>query len=755
MQRRAARPASRPLLRRLPPVGMPPAALVLTAVVSVQIGSGLATRVFGQVSSAGMTGVRLWSAALLLAVFGGRGLIRALRATVAARAWGDGAVIVAFGFSLAVMNFSIYQSFARIPLGIAVTIEFLGPLGVAVVSSRRVIDLLWVGLAATGVLLLAAGGSQLARPPAAGQHGPASVAAGVIFALVAGAAWAAYILLSRSTGRRFGGSAGLTIAMLVAAALVTPAAVTAGRALLRPQVLATGVAVGVLSSVIPYRLELDALRRIPARVFGILMSLEPAVAALAGLVMLGEALSAAEWAAIGSVVVASAGAARSGAAGGSPEKRVAATHVRGRPSWPRSSAVPLAPTIVSVPANIVPANAVPAGAVPVSTVPAAPGVADVHAGPDALIAPDAARVPARVGLPAAVSAAAPAGAAGPAAGLPRPPGRTAAARRRLPGWAGVLIAPSVRAMRGFALAGIAAAAAIILTGAAVRLSQSGLGCPDWPACTARSVVASGTTGSSLLHRWIEFGNRLVTIAIFLAAAAVCTAAVRFRDADGRRRRDLIWLGAAQPAAIVVQAVLGGVVVLTGLNPVWVSIHFIASMTLVAAAVMLYVRSGEGTGRPRVLVRPEVRLLAAGVVAVVALMLAAGTVVTGTGPLAGARSVARYHLPLTGVSQLHADIGWLLAGLVIALALSLRLSDAPRRARRLGAALLALVLAQGSVGYSQYFSGLPAGLVWVHVTGSVLIWITALLLLFALRDRAATPAEPASATVTQAAARLPR
>ena len=133
-------------------------------------------------------------------------------------------------------------------------------------------------------------------------------------ALLAGAAWAAYIILSRATGRRFPGASGLTIAMLVAAVVIVPVGVTAGRgALLRPSILATGLAIGLLSSIIPYTLELEALRRVPARVFGIWMSLEPAVAALVGLVMLGEALAVSEWAAIVCVMVACAGAARGSA----------------------------------------------------------------------------------------------------------------------------------------------------------------------------------------------------------------------------------------------------------------------------------------------------------------------------------------------------------------------------------------------------------------------------------------------------------
>jgi len=306
-----------------------------------------------------------------------------------------------------------------------------------------------------------------------------------------------------------------------------------------------------------------------------------------------------------------------------------------------------------------------------------------------------------------------------------------------------VLAPSPAVMRRIALAGVAASAAIILTGAAVRLSQSGLGCPTWPQCTGHSLVASGDTGDSLIHRWVEFGNRLVTLAIFVISVIVSVAAWRFRDGlGGGRRRDLVWLAAAQPGAIMVQAVLGGIVVLTKLNPYWVSVHFLASMALVAATVALYVRCQE-PGRParpappvRPLVRHEVRVIALGLVAVVGLMMMAGTVVTGTGPLAGARSVPRYSLPLAAVTQLHADIGWLLGGLVIALVLSLRLGSAPRRAVRLGWLLVGLIFAQGAVGYAQYFSGLPAGLVWVHELGATSIWITVLLLPYALRDRGA-------------------
>lgn len=295
---------------------VPPPVLVLTGIVSVQVGAGLAARLFTEVPPAAVTGLRLWTAAVLLAVIGWRGLAAAVRGVTRDRAWRAAAVVAAFGVTLAIMNFSIYQAFARVPLGIAVTVEFLGPLAVAVAASRRLLDLLWVALAATGVLLLARGGGT-AGPTI--HDGRGVMVTGIAFALAAGASWAAYILLSAATGRHFPGSSGLAIAMLIAGVLVTPTGViSGGTALLRPGVLAAGVAIGLLSSIIPYSLELEALRRIPPQVFGIWMSLEPAVAALVGVVMLGQNLVVREWAAIGCVMVACAGATRSGGFAGHP-----------------------------------------------------------------------------------------------------------------------------------------------------------------------------------------------------------------------------------------------------------------------------------------------------------------------------------------------------------------------------------------------------------------------------------------------------
>lgn len=285
----------------------PAPVLVAAGIVSLQVGAGFAARMFGTVSAAGLTGLRLWTASLVLAGFGAGSASRTLSGIISSRRWRDAAVVAGFGLTLGIMNFSIYQAFARIPLGIAVTIEFLGPLGVAVISSRRLIDLLWVALAAIGVVLLGTSGVG----EATGLHAHAgSVVIGVVYALISAASWASYILLSASTGKRFSGSSGLAIAMVIGAVAVTPVAIaSAGATLFRPSVLVAGLGIGLLSSVIPYRVEMEALRRVPARVFGICMSLEPAVAALVGVVLLSQALSAAQWLAIGCVMAATAGAA--------------------------------------------------------------------------------------------------------------------------------------------------------------------------------------------------------------------------------------------------------------------------------------------------------------------------------------------------------------------------------------------------------------------------------------------------------------
>ena len=313
-----------------------------------------------------------------------------------------------------------------------------------------------------------------------------------------------------------------------------------------------------------------------------------------------------------------------------------------------------------------------------------------------------------------------------------------------------MLAPTPVSMRRLALAGVIADTVIMSTGAAVRLSASGLGCPDWPQCSTADVVASKNAGQTLLNTWIEFGNRLLNFPLVIIAALIFIAAWRFRP-DGRRRRDLVWLGAAQPLGVVAQAVIGGIVVLTKLSPATVSVHFLVSAAVVAAAVALHMRCAALADTSRVPatapVRRDLRVISAALVAVTCLMLAAGTVVTGTGPLAGDAGVPRYQLPLEGVTQLHADIGWLLAGLAIALVLVLRLSAAPRRAVRAGWIVLAALGSQGVVGYIQYFTHLPAGLVWVHVTGSVLVWIAVLRLYVTVHERAPVNTARTGPTVT--------
>nr|WP_091449260.1 EamA family transporter [Actinokineospora iranica] len=268
---------------------VPPTIQVLVGIVSVQVGAALAKQLFSTAGSAGVVALRLVFAAAVLTLIW-RPSLRVDRRALP--------VILGYGVVLAAMNTCFYLAIDRIPLGIAVTVEFLGPLAVALLGSRRWLDGLWALLAAAGVVLLARGG------------GDVSIT-GLLFALGAGVCWAAYILLSAALGSRTADGSGLALAMVVAGAAVLPFGVAdAGGALLSPTVLVVGLGVALMSSVIPYSLELEALRHIPPRVFGVLMSLEPAVAALAGLLVLHEALRPAQWVAVCCVVAASAGATR-------------------------------------------------------------------------------------------------------------------------------------------------------------------------------------------------------------------------------------------------------------------------------------------------------------------------------------------------------------------------------------------------------------------------------------------------------------
>lgn len=270
-----------------------PVWLVLAGILSVQFGAGVAKSLFDEIDPTTIVWLRLVASAIVLVLLA--------RPALRGRSRADWLAAAGLGVSLGVMNWAIYQSFQRIPLGVAVTLEFVGPLTLAVLGSRRPRDLVWVGLAAVGVAVLGL----------AGGDGSLSLA-GALFALLAGACWAAYILLSGATGRRWPGLDGLAVASVVATLLLTPAALsTGGGDLLDPRILALGAAVGLLSSVIPYSCEMVALRTIRPSIFSILMSLEPAAAALAGILVLQEFLSLPQWLAMVCIIVASVGATRS------------------------------------------------------------------------------------------------------------------------------------------------------------------------------------------------------------------------------------------------------------------------------------------------------------------------------------------------------------------------------------------------------------------------------------------------------------
>ncbi|MEU2550739.1 EamA family transporter [Streptomyces sp. NPDC013313] len=277
--------SSRPL-GSLGPVG-----LVLAGGISVQFGGALAVTLMPRAGALGVVTLRLLAAAVVLLVV--------CRPRLRGHSRADWGTVVVFGIAMGGMNGLFYEAVARIPLGPAVTLEVLGPLALSVLASRQAINALWAALALAGVFLLGGGGfSDLDT-------------AGVAFALGAGAMWAAYIVFSARTGRRFPQADGLALAMAVAALLFLPLGIAeAGSRLLNPTTVALGSAVALLSSVLPYTLELLALRRLPAHTFAVLMSLEPAIAAAAGFLVLGQALSVTQAAAIALVIAATIGAVR-------------------------------------------------------------------------------------------------------------------------------------------------------------------------------------------------------------------------------------------------------------------------------------------------------------------------------------------------------------------------------------------------------------------------------------------------------------
>lgn len=267
-----------------------PVWLVLVGISSVQFGAAVSKGLFGEIPPVGMVFLRLFTSSLIL--------LAVVRPRLRGRPVTDWRPVLGLGFALGAMNWAFYESFARIPLGVAVTIEFAGPLLVAAVGSRRPRDLVWVGLAAFGIILFGVG--------------PTTVdPVGFALALFAGGCWALYIVSTVATGRRWAGVEGLAMANTIATLAIAPfAVVAAGERLLEPRLLVLGALVGLLSSVVPYSLEMVALRTLPPRVFGILMSLEPAAAALVAAVLLSEWLTPLQLLAMASVTAASVGATR-------------------------------------------------------------------------------------------------------------------------------------------------------------------------------------------------------------------------------------------------------------------------------------------------------------------------------------------------------------------------------------------------------------------------------------------------------------
>jgi inner membrane transporter RhtA len=289
---------------------LPPASLLIFGMITVQLGAALAKNLFGALGPAGVVFLRVGFAALtLLALWRPwRSLRRRDAAAITASSPGARrsavVAVILFGLVLGLMNFTFYSAIARIPLGVAVTVEFVGPLGVAVAGSRRALDVLWVVLAAGGIVLLAPLGVLGATP---------LDPVGLLLALGAGVLWAMYILLSARVGRTFSGVTGLSIAMAIGAVVLLPIGVAqAGNALLNPSLLVLGAGVALLSSVIPYSLELAALRRMSTSAFGVFMSLEPALAALIGWLVLREALELRAILALALVTTAAIGATRWG-----------------------------------------------------------------------------------------------------------------------------------------------------------------------------------------------------------------------------------------------------------------------------------------------------------------------------------------------------------------------------------------------------------------------------------------------------------
>ncbi|MGH4027461.1 COX15/CtaA family protein [Actinomycetota bacterium Odt1-20B] len=288
--------------------------------------------------------------------------------------------------------------------------------------------------------------------------------------------------------------------------------------------------------------------------------------------------------------------------------------------------------------------------------------------------------------------------------------------------------PAQRTVQRAALLSLAMTVVIVVTGGAVRLTGSGLGCPTWPKCTDESLTATSEMG---FHGVVEFGNRMLT---YVLCAVVGWAIIAARS-QKPMRRSLTRLGWGQFWLVMGNAVLGGIVVLVGLNPWTVAAHFLLSTALIALAVTMWQRTREGDAEPRPLVGKAVAQLVWFLVAASVLLIAVGTVVTGSGPHAGDSSeVPRMGFDWETVSKLHAVLAWIVVTLTFALWFVLKAVDAPRGPLARTRELFLILLAQGVIGYVQYFTDLPEILVGLHMFGSCLVWIGVMRVLLSLRER---------------------
>ncbi|MEY9211055.1 COX15/CtaA family protein [Thermobifida halotolerans] len=307
--------------------------------------------------------------------------------------------------------------------------------------------------------------------------------------------------------------------------------------------------------------------------------------------------------------------------------------------------------------------------------------------------------------------------------------------------------PTTSSLRWWALGNVVVNAGIAVTGATVRVTSSGLGCSEWPRCTPESFVPVGTHHSAF-NATIEFGNRTLTFLVLAVGVIVLVATLRLRP----RRRDLTVMAALVPVGVLGQAVVGGITVWSDLHPASVGAHFVLSVLVVVVTMAYYVRCREPRGDLRPTVGPRLRTAVAALVPVGLVLIVAGVVVTGTGPHGGDAAAPRWDFPLEAVTRVHSALAWLTTALAVAVLVAAVRTGAPRLVRVQAWLLVAVVFAQGGLGYVQYLLGLPAWLVVLHVLGALLTWTAILRLYFATAERVTVPTGAAAAAAVPAASR---